>query len=369
MLEFQCPHCKEVLAIPEQFIGSKGTCRKCKNSILIEPKKMHDSSKEFNAYSSTKNPTIVILHVETTGPSSRKCNLIEIAGIKIDIHGREIDTFWSYCNPDQPIPEKIQARTGISDDMVAQAPYPYEIIKEWFEWTGPHCLFMCDHPHFHAKFLCTPLLREEIEPPVARMIDIIEMAKGFKIPTVEYKLRPLLEAVGHPLKQGHHRALDISKGIEVLAQILLKKEDELLSANSGGTMFGKLLQKTDHTKQEQQLYDNLLTQSNDMNTMCGADFHARESFELRKNGTNKPKNGNGHGGGKVVSSEPYLTHMPEWYEEKKRIIETSYQNPDLFDEENFAILKKMPNGNMCSSKRARFTTSTKKEGIFMRRFH
>jgi DNA polymerase III epsilon subunit-like protein len=335
MLEFQCPHCKEVLAIPEQFIGSKGTCRKCKQSIFIEQQDMHDTSKEFNAYAGDKNPTLIVLHLESTGPSSRKCNIIEIAGIKIDIRGREIDTFWTFCNPDQPIPEKIQARTGISDDMVAQAPYPYEVIKEWFEWTGPHSLFLCDHPHFHAKFLCTPLLREDIEPPVARTVGIEDLAKNYKLPTAEYKLRPLLDSIGHPLKPGHHRALETCQGIRSLIQILQKKEEELIPMNSGGTVFGKLLHKTDNAKVEQQLYDKLLTQSNDLNAMCGADFHARDSYESRKNQPAKTNGTNGNPRKAMPSPVPYMMHMPEWYAEKKRLIESSYHNPDLFDEEKF----------------------------------
>ena len=40
MIEFQCPHCKLILHIPEEFIGSTGTCKNCRNSITIDLKEV-----------------------------------------------------------------------------------------------------------------------------------------------------------------------------------------------------------------------------------------------------------------------------------------------------------------------------------------
>ena len=35
MIEYQCPHCANVLQIPEQYAGKTGTCAKCKASITV----------------------------------------------------------------------------------------------------------------------------------------------------------------------------------------------------------------------------------------------------------------------------------------------------------------------------------------------
>ena len=324
MLEFQCPHCNEILSIPEQFIGSKGTCRKCKSTITIEPQSTHDAEKEFNAYGELKNPTLVILHCETTGPSSRKNNLIEVAAIKFDLNVQELDTYWSFCNPDQLIPEKIVERTGITDDMVAQAPFPYEVLKELFDWTGPHTLFLCDHAHFHSKFLTAALYQEDIEPPECQILDVTKWARQLNVAAQEYKLRSLLESIGNPLSRDQHRALNTCQGIRVLVAHLMEKQETADGFHHDTTMIGKLAHRKEQPKKEKAIYNALLTMSSPVTEMYGENFHAHEGYLARKSHTS-----NCNGEKRSPTPLPFLMHMPEWYEEKKRLIETAVHHPEM----------------------------------------
>lgn len=75
-----------------------------------------------------------VVDVETTGGSFLNARLTEIAIFLFD--GNEIiKQFSSLINPERPIPYMITKLTGITDDMVADAPKFYEIAKQIIEIT------------------------------------------------------------------------------------------------------------------------------------------------------------------------------------------------------------------------------------------
>lgn len=328
MLEFQCPHCSEILSIPEQFVGSTGTCRKCRKTITIEPASTQDTEAEFNGMSSTRPPTLAVLHIETTGPSSRRCDIIELGAIKIDLSGRELDTFWNFANPDKEIPEKITERTGITDDMVAAAPFSHETVKEFFEWLGPHTILFADHAHFHSKFLSACLYREDVVPPATQIVDVVRWAEELEIDVPEYKLRKLLDAVGYPI-QDTYRSMDICRGLALLVPNLIKKYagNTVASGHNGntGSVFGKMLGRKVPAVDERAVYDALTKLSRPIAQMCGSDFHAQEAYEERRQRERDGKPA------KEAIDLGFL-HVPEWYDERKRMldharIEASQETP------------------------------------------
>jgi DNA polymerase III subunit epsilon len=75
-----------------------------------------------------------IIDVETTGLNARTEKITEIA---IYIHDGEklIDEFATLINPERKIPYQITAMTGISNQMVAEAPKFYEVAKKIIELT------------------------------------------------------------------------------------------------------------------------------------------------------------------------------------------------------------------------------------------
>ncbi len=70
-----------------------------------------------------------ILDVETTGLSASGEKITEIA---IYIHdGKQVvDSFESLINPEKKIPYRIIQMTGITNQMVADAPRFYEVAKK-----------------------------------------------------------------------------------------------------------------------------------------------------------------------------------------------------------------------------------------------
>ncbi|MFP6583401.1 MAG: 3'-5' exonuclease [Candidatus Hydrogenedentota bacterium] len=340
MLEILCPNCQETLHIPEKYLGTKGKCRKCNSEIVVESPTSNGTSKANGTsqsngapasngaptaapeYGDYRNPNILILHIETTGPSSRKCNMIELGCIKVDRLGREVDTYWTFCNPDQHIPGKIAERTGISDDMVAAAPYGFEVSKEWFDWAGPNPIIITDHAHFHAKFMAAPLLHEDIEPPVARIIDVAEWARVLKVPAAEYKLRPLLESIGAPIPHGHHRALETCKGIQQLAVHLVDKEATALSKDGQKTLFSKILHKGSDDEMRG-LYRAIVSRSQLLSAAWGASFYEYQAFQARVKGISLDEIQRAA----AMASGGFTLHMPEWFDEKRHMIKGYRSQP------------------------------------------
>jgi DNA polymerase-3 subunit epsilon len=80
-----------------------------------------------------------ILDIETTGGSPKTEKITEIA---IYFHdGEKVVEEWStLVNPEKPIPYFITGLTGITNEMVADAPRFYEIAKELVEKTENHTI-------------------------------------------------------------------------------------------------------------------------------------------------------------------------------------------------------------------------------------
>ncbi len=63
----------------------------------------------------------VVFDLETTGAKAPPCRVIEIGAYRVK-NARIEAEFHALVNPEMPIPPFITALTGISDDMVAEAP-------------------------------------------------------------------------------------------------------------------------------------------------------------------------------------------------------------------------------------------------------
>jgi len=119
-----------------------------------------------------------ILDIETTGGSPKTEKITEIAiffhdGVKV------VDEWSTLLNPEKPIPYFITGLTGITNEMVADAPRFYEVAKEIVERTENHTIVghnvKFDYSfiksefkhlgfHFDRQTLCTVKLSRKILP-------------------------------------------------------------------------------------------------------------------------------------------------------------------------------------------------------------
>jgi len=125
-------------------------------------------------------PDLTFLDIETTGGTHLFDRITEVALIKIE--NGEITTRWeTLINPEIPIPRQITGLTGISDEMVKEAPKFADIAGELYGHlegtvlTAHNCRF--DYGFLKAEFkrlggtlrlrtLCTVKLSRRLYPKV-----------------------------------------------------------------------------------------------------------------------------------------------------------------------------------------------------------
>ena len=77
-----------------------------------------------------KNKYYIVLDIETTWLSKYKHQITEIAAIKFD--GENVlDKFHTLVNPQRNIPSMITKLTGITNEMVKDAPTISEVVPDF----------------------------------------------------------------------------------------------------------------------------------------------------------------------------------------------------------------------------------------------
>lgn len=97
---------------------------------------------ESNPPLPSKPPAVsdyVVVDVETTGLNPTSDNIIEIAGIKY-INGIEVERFHSLVNPWVSLKPKIVELTGITDEMLTDAPFITEVLPDFLNFLGENYL-------------------------------------------------------------------------------------------------------------------------------------------------------------------------------------------------------------------------------------
>lgn len=81
--------------------------------------------------------SFTVVDIETTGLDPKKDKITEIGAIRVE-GGRIKATFHSLVNPGRKLEERIASLTGLTDDMLKEAPYIRDVIGEFlaFETTG-----------------------------------------------------------------------------------------------------------------------------------------------------------------------------------------------------------------------------------------
>lgn len=92
-----------------------------------------------------------IVDIETTGGTATRERITEIAIVHHD--GENITGKYStLINPEKSIPYHIVGLTGITNDMVANAPKFYEVARDIIEWTEGR-IFVAHNVHFDYSFI------------------------------------------------------------------------------------------------------------------------------------------------------------------------------------------------------------------------
>ncbi len=145
-------------------------------------------------------PTFVALDIETTGLDPQRDAILEIGAVRFN--GRRVEHEWSnLLNPGRPVPPFITQLTGITNDMVAQAPPIQAVIADLVDFVG-NAPILGHNISFDLSFLRRYGVLELNE-----VIDTYEMASVLLPGAGRYNLGALAQFLAVPLP-ATHRALD-----------------------------------------------------------------------------------------------------------------------------------------------------------------
>ncbi len=165
-----------------------------------------------------------IVDIETTGGSSSRHRITEIAVFRVD--ESEIQCiFHSLINPQQNIPLTITQLTGINDKMVQNAPTFPEIADQLNNVLTNH-VFVAHNVNFDYRFLKAEFQRAGMTFNRKKLCTVRLSRKLFRGLT-SYSLGKLCNSLNIKIKD-RHRALGDAEATSILFQKMLLKNSELI---------------------------------------------------------------------------------------------------------------------------------------------
>ena len=161
----------------------------------------------------------VVFDLETTGAKAPPCRVTEIGAFRVS-NGRITEQFHTLVNPQIPIPAFITSLTGISDDMVREAPLFSEVVDDLLAFLGDSVL-VAHNAQFDMRFINHEISRVYGEYRLANpCLCTVQLSRKL-LPDIEnHKLKTVAEHYSIALVN-HHRASDDAKATaEIFVNLL-----------------------------------------------------------------------------------------------------------------------------------------------------
>ena len=135
-----------------------------------------------------------------------------------------MDTFWERADPGIPIPEHITKITGVTDEKVAGARPPEEVVRDFLSWAGQGAWFAAHSGEFEAAFLCAATGGREDADEDRCVLSTLRWARRAELGTPNCRLGTLLEHIHSEIRvRPLHGALIGAQGVVDLVKFLLKR--------------------------------------------------------------------------------------------------------------------------------------------------
>ena len=175
------------------------------------------------------NGEFVVFDIETTGLSAAREKITEIGAFKV-VNGEIGEKFSTFVNPEKHISEKITELTGITDEMVADAPSEKEAVKAFLDFCGENAVVVAHNAAFDTSFIKTAADRNRLDYTLT-YVDTLAISRGIFSQLNKHKL----DTIAKFLKLGtfnHHRAYDDAMMLAKIFVVMLNKLSEEYSVKT-----------------------------------------------------------------------------------------------------------------------------------------
>lgn len=168
--------------------------------------------------------TFVVLDLETSGASPKTGSAItEIGAVKV-CGGHVLGTFKTFVNPGTPLPPFITELTGITDEMLIDAPRIESVLPLLFEFLGSDksTVFVAHNAPFDLSFLKASAALHGYTWPNFRVIDTVKAARFVltKDDVANYQLGTLAVYFRTEIPPNHRALDDALATVDVLHGII-----------------------------------------------------------------------------------------------------------------------------------------------------
>ena len=159
--------------------------------------------------------TFCIIDLETTGGSPADSAITEIGGCKVK-RGEVTGTFHTLVNPGQPVPAFVRLLTGITDDLVCDAPPIEAVLPSLLEFVRD-TVIVAHNARFDVSFLNAALDRAAYPLLDNRIVDTALLARKVLGGEVHnHKLSTLADHLRCAHKPCHRAFADVLATIDLL---------------------------------------------------------------------------------------------------------------------------------------------------------
>jgi DNA polymerase III epsilon subunit family exonuclease len=172
-----------------------------------------------------KDLDFVVVDVEATGAKTPPNRLIELGAYRIR-SGRIVDKFSQLVNPEIPIPRFVVTLTGISNEMVRQAPVFADVAPLWLDFVSDSVLVAHNAP-FDTSFLNHEISRVY---PGHRMVNphlcTVRLSRRVLPHIANHRLDTIADHFSIPILSRHRAGSDALATAEIFLFLLSKLEDD-----------------------------------------------------------------------------------------------------------------------------------------------
>ena len=171
-----------------------------------------------------KDLDFVVVDVEATGAKTPPNRLIELGAFRIR-GGNIVDKFHSLCNPEIPIPRFVASLTGISNDMVRDAPLFADVAPKWLDFVSDSVLVAHNAP-FDTSFLNHEISRVY---PGHRMVNphlcTVRLSRRAMPGLSNHRLETIASHFSIPIASRHRAGSDALATAEIFILLLTALEE------------------------------------------------------------------------------------------------------------------------------------------------